>query len=72
MENDLEKSYREEISRMLTEANELFEKAEILARQHKLSLSYDFRAECDNLASSLRENNVIDYNYGWDSSEKCW
>lgn len=73
MENKLEKSYKEEIARLLTQANELIEKAEVLSRQNNLCLSFDFKAECDNLASSLRNNNIIDYNNdGWDSSEKCW
>tara|TARA_B110000503_G_C7006918_1_gene354010 strand:- start:423 stop:653 length:231 start_codon:yes stop_codon:yes gene_type:complete len=76
MENDLEKSYREEIARLLTQADELIKKAETLAQKENLSLYYEFQAECDNLSFTLRNNNIIDYNGhdndGWDSSEKCW
>ena len=75
MENDLEKSYREEIARLLTQADELIKKAEVLAQKENLSLYYEFQAECDNLSFTLRNNDIINYNDGndeWDSSEKCW
>lgn len=73
MENLLEESYKEEIARLLTQANELIQKAKVLSKQNNLSLYYTFQAECDNLASLLRDDNIIDYNNdGWNSSETCW
>lgn len=70
MENDLEKSYREEISRMLTEASKLIENAQNLAQKHDIYLPIYLLEETNNLIESLQNSDIIDS--GWDSSEKCW